>query len=113
MDDDIFADLTGLARPKPPPVPVPAIETPLPMKAGPSSGPLLPDPAHMASDLSSPANGATSRQEGMTVAVSKQELEDMVREAVEATLAKFVKSIKTVLEDMGRRIEATGGRGCA
>lgn len=114
MDEDIFADLTGLAKPKPPPAASPTADASPPIKT-PGTGPVLPDGMGMASpsDVFSSANGAGSKHEGVLITLSKAELESVVREAVDgaldATMAKFVKSIKTVLEDMSRRIEATGG----
>ncbi|KAF6251207.1 CD36 family-domain-containing protein [Scenedesmus sp. NREL 46B-D3] len=80
--------------------------------AGPKE-PVLPEPDLLDSALSSgpesrvDANGNTQQPQ-----LSKEELEQVVRgvvdAALEATMSKFVRSLRTVLEDMGRRIETTG-----
>jgi len=57
--------------------------------------------------------GGAPPPSSVTVALTRAELEGLVREVVadafEDTLAKFAKSLRTVLEDLGRRIDSAGG----
>lgn len=80
--------------------------------AGPKQ-PVLPEPDLLDAALAQPnSNGSSSEQQQHCMGVSKQELKEVVTEAVQgvvdASLSKFVRSLRTVLEDMGRRIDATG-----
>lgn len=131
--DDIFGDLLGSAGLKPqvrvpPPQthalrPSGSIQSPRQGVVSPnsitdgaarpaaaSSGPILPDPEVMAS---LDHNGSTSKAApAPPPSLTKEELESTVKTVVEgvfeATMSKFVRSLRTVLEDMGRRVEATG-----
>lgn len=117
MDDDIFADLlsgTSVAKPassvaSPAPVLKPIVEK----RVDPGdavyakqlpSGPSLRNPASELHD-----NGASA---AAGERISKQEMTEIVRaavdEALEKTLFKFVKSLRTVLEDLSRRVDAQG-----
>jgi hypothetical protein len=80
--------------------------------AGPKE-PVLPEPDLLDTALAQPnSNGSSSEQKQHGVGASKQELKEVVTEVVQgvvdASLSKFVRSLRTVLEDMGRRIDATG-----
>ena len=80
--------------------------------AGPRE-PLLPEPDLLDTALAKPnSNGPGSAEQHQGSGISKEELKDAVTEVVQgvvdASLSKFVRSLRTVLEDMGRRIDATG-----
>lgn len=47
------------------------------------------------------------RADHTTISMTKDELSLLISQAIEASMSKFVKSLRTVLEDMGRRIEST------
>jgi hypothetical protein len=137
MDEDsIFADLLGSSGLKPQPQPQPVVAKP--RASGSSGGsmsarssmtghagrkePLLPEPELLDAALRGPppssaaaaSNGGAGGAEPGSAppAGSRKELEDSLRAVVEgvvdASLSKFVRSLRTVLEDMGRRIEGTG-----
>lgn len=131
MDDDIFADLVGSTGLKPsskPAQPLSPTATGAHHRpdtnerlSGPgrlSSGPLLQQDlgrVEAPSELFTNSNGTSdSKLDNVALQMTKEELEGLVKQtveaAVDATMGKFVRSLRTVLEDMGRRIEATGAR---
>lgn len=70
----------------------------------------MPEPDLLDAALAKPNSNGAGEQQG--TGVSKDELKEVVTEVVQgvvdASLSKFVRSLRTVLEDMGRRIDATG-----
>eukprot|EP00798_Chlamydomonas_sp_ICE-L_P024544 gene24544-10152_t len=79
MDGDLFSDLMGGTKPKDPPSSAKSVDLP--------------------GETSSP-----------TITLDKEELKQLIsssiNSALESTFGNFVKSIRTVLEDMGKKIEA-------
>jgi hypothetical protein len=80
--------------------------------AGPKE-PVLPEPDLLDTALAKPnynGSGGSEQQQGS--GISRDDLKEVVTEVVQgvvdASLSKFVRSLRTVLEDMGRRIDATG-----
>eukprot|EP00775_Hariotina_reticulata_P000076 gene76-226_t len=131
-DDDVFADLIGSAGFKPLAKPVaqpqlgsihavhiadvaPAYTRNELAAAGSSSGgsrgPVLPEPDLMDSVLDKPEANGSSSQPLIGLTMSKDDLEGLVRQvmesALDSTMSKFVRSLRTVLEDLGKRVEAT------
>lgn len=123
--DDLFSDLIGSSV-LPKSSAKPAAQQLQPGSSGPpsntqparisSSGhagpkePVLPEPDLLDSALAKPSSNGAGQQPG--TGVSREELKEVVSEVVQdvvdASLSKFVRSLRTVLEDMGRRIDATG-----
>lgn len=123
--DDLFGDLLG---PKPAaPAPPPSLRSSSSVKA----------PSHSSgADANSKLNGSTplasdvgtSRHKDAeddfrvlvptastattTITLARDELQELVQhsvqEALDATFGKFVKSLRTVLEDLSRRVDASG-----
>jgi len=125
--DDLFSDLIGSSVLKTSTKPGPQQQQP--GSSGPSSNtqpvrisssghagpkePVLPEPDLLDTALAKPnSNGAGASAEQQGLAITKEELKevvtDVVQGVVDASLSKFVRSLRTVLEDMGRRIDATG-----
>ena len=42
-----------------------------------------------------------------TISMTRDELSFLINQAIEASMSKFVKSLRTVLEDQGRRIDSS------
>lgn len=123
--DDLFSDLIGSSV-LPKSSAKPAAQQLQPGSSGPpsntqparisSSGhagpkePVLPEPDLLDSALAKPSSNGAGQQQG--AGVNREELKEVVSEVVQdvvdASLSKFVRSLRTVLEDMGRRIDATG-----
>lgn len=129
MERDIFADLlsgTGSAKAAnqdgnftQPAEQLPASATSRLSDPGPRTSSSQPMAADAFTDAPSSAPNATAGQPNAastepSVTISKAELESLlnttVQSAVAASMSKFAHSLKTVLEDMSRRIDAAGSQ---
>lgn len=115
MDDDFFADLLGstgikpASKPTPTTPPSPSLTS---VRTDSSSNTRPNDAKQDASTQGEPEPLVSENKNGAMGGVSKEELEQLVKtsvtSAIDATFGKFVKSLRTVLEDMGKRIDNTG-----